>query len=171
MKYPYFVYPALVELKQNPTPEKAAELKKFIAVNVGDTETLARLIGNLDEDINNFYPDQMAVQLTTDDTIDSFIEKFGKSASGGETVDSILSDAHVASDYFTADKREKPETPPELPEDPMEKVKKMVKNRDYEGAVEIMESIYLNNPKKSIYFADQIRFIRKMMINERKKQQ
>ena len=169
MKYPYFIYPALIELNQNPNPERVAEIKKYIAANVGDMEILARLIGNLDEDIKNFYPDQMAVQLTTDDTIDSFIAKFGKSTSGEETVDSLLSEVHVAADYLSIGNQDEPEIRTELPEDPMEKVKNLVKNRDYGAAIEIMESIYLNNPKKSIYFADQIRFVRKLILNDKKK--
>ena len=36
----------------------------------------------------------------------------------------------------------------------------------YSKALEIIESIYLNFPEKSIYFADQIRFLRKLVLNE-----
>ena len=53
----------------------------------------------------------------------------------------------------------------------MAEVKKLVKNREYERALEIMNDFYLNNPKKSVYFADQIRFVNKMMLNEVKKVQ
>lgn len=35
----------------------------------------------------------------------------------------------------------------------------------YERAIEIITGLSLNNPKKSIYFADQIRFLRKLVIN------
>ena len=36
----------------------------------------------------------------------------------------------------------------------------------YSRALEIIESINLNFPEKSIYFADQIRFLRKLVLNE-----
>jgi hypothetical protein len=36
----------------------------------------------------------------------------------------------------------------------------------YLKALEIIESINLNFPEKSIYFADQIRFLRKLVLNE-----
>lgn len=48
-----------------------------------------------------------------------------------------------------------------------------VKQHRYEKALEIIkklnEQIGLNNPKKSIYFADQIRFLEKLIINEKSK--
>ncbi len=41
----------------------------------------------------------------------------------------------------------------------------------YSKALEIIESINLNFPEKSIYFADQIRFLRKLVLNETIKKQ
>ena len=46
----------------------------------------------------------------------------------------------------------------------------MIKNRNYTKALEIISGLYLNNPEKSIYFADQIRFLRKLIANDNKKQ-
>ncbi len=40
--------------------------------------------------------------------------------------------------------------------------KKMIQEKKYEEAIHILEKLYLNNPKKSIYFADQIRFLKKI---------
>lgn len=40
-----------------------------------------------------------------------------------------------------------------------------IKQGRYERAIEIITELSLNNPKKSIYFADQIRFLRKLVIN------
>ncbi|MCH5214345.1 MAG: hypothetical protein J1E97_04060 [Muribaculaceae bacterium] len=53
--------------------------------------------------------------------------------------------------------------------DPMEEVKRLVKTGDYRYALQIMEQINLKNPKKSIYFADQIRFIRLLVETKDKK--
>ncbi|MCM1320210.1 MAG: hypothetical protein NC217_07505 [Muribaculaceae bacterium] len=48
-------------------------------------------------------------------------------------------------------------------------VRILVKNRNYSKAIEIISELSLNNPKKSIYFADQIRFLKKLIINENNK--
>ncbi|MDE7347972.1 MAG: hypothetical protein K2N48_14670, partial [Muribaculaceae bacterium] len=39
----------------------------------------------------------------------------------------------------------------------------MIKNGNYSRALEIITEISLNNPEKSIYFADQIRFLKKVI--------
>ena len=45
-----------------------------------------------------------------------------------------------------------------------------VKQHRYEKALEIFKRISLNNPKKSAYFADQIRFLEKLIINAKTKE-
>lgn len=45
----------------------------------------------------------------------------------------------------------------------------MIKNGNYEKALEIIIGLNLNNPEKSIYFAHQIRFLRKLIINKQRK--
>lgn len=45
-------------------------------------------------------------------------------------------------------------------------VKNLVKNKKYREALEILEELNLINPKKSVYFADQIRFLRKIIENQ-----
>jgi len=42
-----------------------------------------------------------------------------------------------------------------------------IKQGRYERAYEIITNLSLNYPKKSIYFADQLRFLKKLMINQR----
>ncbi len=41
-----------------------------------------------------------------------------------------------------------------------------IKQQRYEKALEIMRKVNLNNPKKSTYFADQIRFLQKLIVNQ-----
>lgn len=48
-------------------------------------------------------------------------------------------------------------------------VRILIKNRNYSKAIEIISDLRLKNPEKSIYFADQIRFLQKLIINENKK--
>ncbi|MFT3754011.1 MAG: hypothetical protein QM800_14420 [Paludibacter sp.] len=49
-----------------------------------------------------------------------------------------------------------------------DKAKKMIQERKYMEAIEILKALNLNNPKKSIYFADQIRFLEKVIANSKK---
>ena len=42
----------------------------------------------------------------------------------------------------------------------------LIKNGNYSRALEIITEISLNNPEKSIYFADQIRFLKKVISLE-----
>nr|MBP9637949.1 tetratricopeptide repeat protein [Bacteroidaceae bacterium] len=42
-----------------------------------------------------------------------------------------------------------------------------VKQKRYDKALEIIRSINLKNPKKSAYFADQIRFLEKLLQNNK----
>jgi len=44
--------------------------------------------------------------------------------------------------------------------------KMYISRHKYSKALEIIESINLNFPEKSIYFADQIRFLRKLVLIE-----
>ena len=44
-----------------------------------------------------------------------------------------------------------------------------VRQHRYEKALEIIKKLNLKYPKKNIYFADQIRFLEKLIINEKSK--
>lgn len=46
--------------------------------------------------------------------------------------------------------------------------KKLIMERKYQEAIEILRLLNLNNPKKSVYFADQIRFLEKIIANSKK---
>jgi len=44
-----------------------------------------------------------------------------------------------------------------------------IKQGNYNKALEIIQQLSLQNPKKNAYFADQIRFLEKLIINSNKK--
>jgi hypothetical protein len=46
--------------------------------------------------------------------------------------------------------------------------KKLIVEHKYKEAIEILRALNLNNPKKSVYFADQIRFLEKVIANSKK---
>jgi hypothetical protein len=46
--------------------------------------------------------------------------------------------------------------------------KNLIKEHKYKQAIEILTALNLNNPKKSVYFADQIRFLEKVIANSKK---
>lgn len=50
----------------------------------------------------------------------------------------------------------------------VEKVKLLMREKKYVEALEILKELNLNNPKKSVYFADQIRFLEKIIENTKK---
>ena len=47
-------------------------------------------------------------------------------------------------------------------------VKKLIRDKKYDEAIVILKKLNLINPKKSIYFADQIRFLEKVIVNSKK---
>ena len=47
-------------------------------------------------------------------------------------------------------------------------VKIYLKQKKYHRALEILKTLALNNPEKSVYFADQIRFLEKLLTHLKK---
>ena len=178
---PYFIYPAVKELANSPSEERALQLQQQIVANVGSRRAISRLLTKLPEELNDFYPQD---STSGDASIDTFIAKYGGQSplaaslilENDEPVEPVENEAEEASSDLEKEhtvKEISQPSPPDTAEQEfrrqLEKVKTLVGKRDYRGALQIMEAVYLNNPKKSIYFADQIRFIRKMMFNESKK--
>jgi len=70
----------------------------------------------------------------------------------------IVVQKSISEDYFTS-------TDIEISEN---EAKKMIKERKYRQAISILRELNLSNPKKSVYFADQIRFLEKVIENSKK---
>ena len=121
-------------------------------------------------------------------------EEEGSMPSEAEISGEGVSDTDAVINRFIAQSKEKmghfpttvvdnpvsaPAEPEPLPTDPIKRPAKpddstfseslakiYIKQGKYSKALEIIKNINLNFPEKSIYFADQIRFLRKLVINE-----
>lgn len=156
MEYPYYIIPDIEEYRKlDPESEEAKILSRRIAANIGDHEVLRRVLGKDTPEVADYYPDLQNNTPSTLDTIDSFLDKFGGN---------ISSDGYLPGND---DIKEVVEEKEELPDTFQDMVKKGL----FEEAIQLIERQNLNNPQKSIYFAHQISFLKKLMaINKYRKQ-
>ena len=149
MKYPYYIVPDVEKYRKlDPESDEAILLSRRIAANIGDYAALRLVLGIDPPEFAKFYPDMETPTPSTIDTIDSFLDKFGN------TLPENPLDALNPDSYNLEESLE----PPSL--------HSLLKNKSYSEALAFIESQNLNNPEKSIYFAHQIRFIKKLMAIE-----
>lgn len=203
-KFPYYLFPVVEEYREA-TGERKTELARRIAANIGDIITLRTLLGVDPEEFASFYPDIRSSRPSTNDTIDSFIDRFADPAkprpSEMEELIVPVATYSIEDAYSEEEEEEIVEEQDDdtsamlesfLTKNPPKKntrkkartataessatssrsanmseslAKVMIKNGNYQKAIEIITDLSLNNPKKSIYFADQIRFLKKLMAN------
>ncbi len=221
-RYPYFINPLLNRLAENPSEEERKRIKMLVAVNIGHKNTLRDILGADSESFANFYPDSLSPNPSTEDTIQTFLEKYNSSLPLAGTshapvtpaidyasmleqgleeslppdgleetadesalaINAFLSNNPAPSvkarrksqtddDTLTDGKAVKNPANPRAENDSPALTESfariMIKNGNYSKALEIITELNLKNSEKSIYFADQIRFLRKLIINEQKK--
>lgn len=186
-KYPYYVVDDIELLEKTSDEAEAGKLRRRIAVNIGEPHTLERLLGTTAIDFNNFYPDQQQPELNTDDTITAFLNKFS-SAEVTPVDESTEIPMVPAADYLTILEME--EKGEKVPLPPIEKTPKihptdtpkadeqptltesfakiLIKNGNYTRALEIITELSLKNSEKNIYFADQKRFLQRLIRLQQK---
>lgn len=222
-QYPYFLYPQVSAFGAARDPEALRRLRRRLSALVGDREALERIAGPDTDDSALFYPDLRPENMSTAETIDNFLDRFGSPvatpvdsagvvpvAPAVDYAATILAEVpdgpEVPSPDGIADSVETPGTAdatdmaiaqflggttppkerneaepkrrsvhdertrrdPETPALTESLAKIMVKNGNYRKALEIITQLNLKNPEKSIYFADQIRFLRKLILNQSK---
>ncbi|MDE7096301.1 MAG: hypothetical protein K2O47_02285 [Muribaculaceae bacterium] len=201
-RFPYYVIPDIEALYTEKDPALLRMHRRRVAAIIGDPDAVRAILGDASEDFKDFYGASELPRLSTADTIDSFLEKFGGGDGGvrGEEVEETVPVMPAAIDYasmlesemkgdgsieFVAEDatsgaidaflsknpapRVKPKKDPKEVEKPSLTegfAKIMIKNGNYRRALEIITEISLNNPEKSIYFADQIRFLKKVISLE-----
>ncbi len=222
-RYPFFTLPAtmLLSRPRDIAPDAEAGLTRWLALNVADRSSLMTQLRPEAAGWVDFYPPEpKAAPLTTDQTIDRFIDTYGSNDPDEEALltklifnptpdyaqmlaneeeksapqpddapegsqDALINSfilkskqhqGHFPSASEQPDTTTAPEpdtTPVEAPEenDPSmltESLAKIyIRQRRYAKAFEIIEGLSLKYPEKSIYFADQLRFLQKLMINQR----
>ncbi|MDE6330494.1 MAG: hypothetical protein K2L83_07275 [Muribaculaceae bacterium] len=192
-KYPYFAYAALKAIPNAPDEETRSRLRRIVAVNVGDPADLAEILGLNSESLADLYPGNTPRNVSTVDTIDTFLTHFGSPTpaptpaidylstlddrqasesapapddSTSSAIDSFLKAVPPPTPKST---RRKPVATEESPALTESFARILIKNGNYTKALEIIEELNLKNPEKSIYFADQMRFLRKLIINNSKR--
>ena len=157
--YPYYILPDIKALKKGGlTTEEELWHKRKIAANMGDTTFLRITLGIDPEEFASFYPDLQKASMGTNDTIDSFLDRFGTGIPADEKNVSYRIEEGPEEKGMKEEKREE--------ERDSNQFKSLVKNKRYSEALQIITSQSLKNPEKSAYFADQIRFLKKLILNE-----
>ena len=190
-RWPASIVPDAIRLADPDTEaEEGERLRRRIAASLGDRQALMHILGDDTSRFDDFYPDPRRQSHSTEDTIDSFLGKF---SSGDRSKEQALIEQTIfnpaAADYMSAIGAELPADEPQngdgadnvsgesssetsgenrsaSPALSESLARVMIKNRNYTKALEIIQAISLNNPEKSVYFADQIRFLRKLIIND-----
>ena len=182
MEYPYYIVPQVEEYRKlDPNSEEAKKLSRIIATNVGDYASVRLILGIDPPDFARFYPDMETSTPTTMDTIDTFLDKFGTNlpadplavSLGGYVLEEDVDEPKEIKEAKEAEISEETEEIIEnqAPEEPQIELGDLIKERRYDDALQFIERQNLNNPEKSIYFAHQNRFIRKLMAIEKYRNQ
>lgn len=175
MNYPYYIVPDVEEYRKlDPDSERAKILSQRIAVNVGDLASLRLILGIDPPEFARFYPDMDTNTPSTLDTIDSFLDKFGSkfpSDSLGEFTayqiqpeEQEIQEIHKEASIPEQETIQNSDTSVEREES--FSLSHLLKEKRFDDALKFIEGQNLINPQKSIYFAHQIRFIKKLKAVE-----
>lgn len=180
------IIPALEAYKNTDNEEQRLKLERYLMLNIGDRESLRILLGEDPEEFANFYPDMEAPELSTEDTIDSFLERFAPQAPP-ESLAEVAAmpaaeptpapqSAPVAASEPQPEQNEAhdpqlvDETASVSHEDylsPERKAEALVKQQRYTEALEMITLLRNRHPEKAYYMDDQIRFLRTLIANSR----
>lgn len=146
-----------------PDPDEEALLTRLI---FNPTPDYAQLL-SLEEEKDSPTPNA-APEGSQDALINDFILKSRERLGHFPPIDGDTAEKAETDDTTPADTT--PVAPPEenAPAMLSESLAKIyIKQRRYAKAFEIINGLSLKYPEKSIYFADQLRFLRKLMLNQR----
>ncbi len=156
---------------QNSTPEEDALLERLIF-----NPAPADYFSGTDEPIDPSAPLSLPPELRRDNPAKNKIniDKHSVNENPENNEISHHQDPVVSTDVpHAAEAPHEPQIPAENNESGSEEspltlslVKIFIKRRNYERALDIITRLSLNYPEKSVYFADQKRFLKKLIINQ-----
>ena len=163
---PYYILPYIEAYRKlDPASEKARELSRLIAINIGDYAALRLVLGIDPPEFAKFYPDMDVATPSTMDTIDSFLDKFGGNIAPGsyipelpESLDNEEHEHEQPEEEKNSVKKKKTNGQKEDREE-TKSLSELIKEGLFDEAIKFIEAENLNNPQKNIYFAHQIRYI------------
>lgn len=165
-----------IDLKSVPIPEA---MKHELPAE-GEAGRTVSLIDNFLNSLDSSPAHSTQGDATTDYTAYLMQLEDAEEQESSQQKENIL-DEFISKGDKRIELNEEPEYTPELPEEEREEdeveddfltetlARIYIKQGRYEKAAEIMRRINFNYPKKNIYFADQIRFLEKLIVNERNK--
>ncbi|MDE6511867.1 MAG: hypothetical protein K2L00_07230, partial [Muribaculaceae bacterium] len=117
-KFPYYIIPDIEALASEFAPDRLRLHRRRIAASIGDPDALRAILGDASEDFLDFYGTSALPTLSTADTIDSFIEKFGSEEKARTLPSKAVEELAVpvappAVDYAAMLEKELPGTLPE----------------------------------------------------------
>lgn len=168
LKYPYYIGPFIEEYRKlDPESPAAKQLRNLISVNVSDSTTLCLLLGVESTRLDSLYPGMGKSGYSTMETIDSFLAKYGGNNGSipGAYMPEIPVEDHSQPVEPPKEKHaKKQQQTTEISDSQLKtKLTELIKEKRFEAALQIIEQQNLINPKKNIYFADQIRFLKKLI--------
>lgn len=145
------------EREQEPAKETEIPIPMEISVDYSNV-----LLSNAEQQNDSTQP---VPAMKGQDLIDSFLEQTACDSSSSpqeETIENSLQAADKENSYPSDEENEESFFTETL-------AKIYIKQQRYEKALEIIKKLNLKYPKKNTYFADQIRFLEKLIINAKSK--
>ncbi|MDE5773122.1 MAG: hypothetical protein K2H86_01520 [Muribaculaceae bacterium] len=185
--HPTFAYAALCMYRTSTDESERERLRVRLSAMIGSQDDLRELLGVDSQSLVDFYQEGVPVRLSTEDTISTFIDKFTPAGApvsdylasienlepqviSSGSVPAPESRESVIADEVTGDIAEESDVAGTEPTEasPLTEsfARILIKNGNYKKALEIISGLNLKNSEKSVYFADQIRFLKKVIALE-----
>lgn len=139
----------------NVDPKEAALIERLIFNPVADYSQVLAKEAEAEGSTNDHTPDSQ------DRLMDAFLDKFTP-AETADTPEQPAPPAEIPAPRRHSMPKPKPDS---LLSESLARI--YIRQRRYEKAFEIISGLSLNYPEKSIYFADQLRFLQKLILNNK----
>ena len=154
--------------KLDPDSEEARKIRLLLSVNIGDPEALNKIVG---PQAKKEEKEEYETPGKVKDPIDAFLDKFGvkpyDQKGNSYKISEITEEEPI--ELLTNPEWELILEPEE--ERGAKNLGELIKERKYLEDIQLIEAQNLNNPQKSIYFAHQMRLIKKLIRIEKYRNQ